>query len=308
MNDTPHIIIVTYNGMQWLSKCLESTTPYPVVIVDNNSTDDTVEYIKRNHPEMKLIVQTKNLGFGQANNIGISYALREGAEYIFLLNQDAYLKPGCIERLINSQRKSPEYGILSPLHLNGQGDRLDNYFSNYLNFRANPDFYSDFVLNKPRKEIYEVPFVNAAGWLVSRKCLETVGGFDPMFFHYGEDDNYCQRVHYHGLKVGVCPETSLKHDRETREIKKMESGTSEYFENKAKSLKIRFTNINKPYLNELLILGRKRKRAWKKSLFKLKFKQAAYLKLEIEMLGQVHKEVLESRKQTKKEGLTYLSC
>ena len=86
------IIIVTYNAMPWLSKCLESTKPYAIVVVDNNATDGTVSYIKENYPLITILPQKENLGFGQANNIGMSYALKQGADYVFLLNQDAYLE------------------------------------------------------------------------------------------------------------------------------------------------------------------------------------------------------------------------
>lgn len=85
--------------MQWLQKCLDSCKGYQVIIVDNNSTDGTVSFIKENFPNIHLIPQTENLGFGQANNIGIKYALEQRAEYVFLLNQDAYLQEGCLGNL-----------------------------------------------------------------------------------------------------------------------------------------------------------------------------------------------------------------
>lgn len=105
MPNNVYIIIVTFNGMQWLSKCLESTIPYPVIIVDNDSTDGTVDYIKKHYSEVKLFVNKENLGFGQANNIGISYALQHGAGYVFLLNQDAYLQKSAIGKLIETHKK-----------------------------------------------------------------------------------------------------------------------------------------------------------------------------------------------------------
>ena len=91
------IIIVTYNGMQWLARCLSSCIGYDVIVVDNASTDKTITFIKENFPDVKLIKQNSNLGFGQANNIGLSIALKEDVDYIFLLNQDAYLQPETIK-------------------------------------------------------------------------------------------------------------------------------------------------------------------------------------------------------------------
>ena len=81
------VVIVTYNGVQWIRKCLQSCQDYPVVVVDNQSTDATVEIIQNEFPKVHLIEESKNHGFGQANNIGISYALNKGADYVFLLNQ-----------------------------------------------------------------------------------------------------------------------------------------------------------------------------------------------------------------------------
>ncbi len=302
-----YIIIVTYNAMPWIEQCLKSTANNTVIVVDNASSDDTLAYIQAEHSGVISLPQKTNLGFGQANNIGISYALDLGADYVFLLNQDAYLEPACIAQLINYQIKFPEFGILSPLHLNGQGDRLDKNFSYHVNYQANPDFYSDFVLNKPKKEIYEVPFVNAAGWLLSTSCIKVVGGFDPVFFHYGEDDNYCQRLKYHGFKIGVCKELRLMHDRETRKTKKIISGSNEYFNKKGRILKINFGNINKPYNGELIRLARKRRKAYRKSFIKMNFERARYYKKEVEMLQLVHEEVIHSRAINEKIGRHYLN-
>lgn len=301
------IIIVTYNSMQWLPKCLESTKPYPVIIVDNNSQDNTVEFIETEHPEVSLFKQEKNLGFGQANNIGISHALIQGAEYVFLLNQDAYLEPESIERLIAVHQKNPEYGILSPIHLNGLGNLLDENFSDYLSYRNNKNFFSDFVLGKSKKQIYKVSFVNAAGWLISRTCLKKVGGFDPIFFHYGEDDNYCQRVRYHNLKIGVVPDAFLRHDREERKSLDSQKGSLEYWHSKARSHKINFSNINKDNLSQLETSLKNRRKSFFKAYFKLNFGVAAQYKMEVKMLKEIIPEIRRSRIINRQIGPNYLS-
>lgn len=71
-------------------------------------------------------------------------------------------------------------------------------------------------LNKLKNTIYPIHFINAAGWLLSKKCIETVGGFNPSFFHYGEDENYIQRIKYHNFSVGVLINSKIFHDREFR--------------------------------------------------------------------------------------------
>ena len=302
------IVIITFNALQWLKRCLESTNGYQVVIVDNASTDGTVAYIKNNFPEVHLLEQTQNLGFGQANNLGMRYALDQGAEFVFLLNQDAYLQSGCLETLIKVHTENSDYGILSPIHLNGSGNRLDRNFSNYVNYTANPDFYSDFVLKKPLQEIYEVPFVNAAGWLLSRDILEKVGGFDPIFFHYGEDDNYCQRARFHGFKIGVVPTAFLYHDRAERPKKEIKHASSAYFELKEKNFKVKYANINEENLDQLYKLLKRRQKYRQRALVKLNFSNANYLKKEIDLLKQIIPQIEKSRKLTlKNEGSLYLN-
>ena len=210
-----YIIIVTYNGSKWIQKCLESCSNYPVIVVDNNSIDNTISIIENDFPEVTLIKQTNNLGFGKANNIGVRKAFDLGADYVFLLNQDAYLVGDTIKDLINTHQSNLDYGILSPIHLNGSGNKLDRNFSYYLNYDKNKKFYSDYILEaKSKHKLYEVPFVNAAAWLLPKSTLKNIGGFDPIFFHYGEDNNYCQKVIKEGLKIGVVSDCYVKHDRE----------------------------------------------------------------------------------------------
>lgn len=301
-----YIIIVTYNPMPWLSKCLESTKPCTVVVVDNNSTDATVTFIKENYPSITILPQKENLGFGQANNIGMSYALKQGADCVFLLNQDAYLEKDTIEKLIEVHKKNENFGILSPIHLNGKGDRLDQNFSHYLNYNANPDFYSDFVLKKTLSEVYEVPFVNAAGWLVSKNCLETVGGFDPVFFHYGEDDNYCQRVLFHRLKIGVVPQVFLKHDRESRIFKQDQDGEKGIFSKQERAIKMKYANINNEDFSEVKKLIKKSNKAAIKSFLKLRFKASEFYRMEAALLMKITPEIEKSRLLNKIKGPTYL--
>jgi len=246
-----YVIIVAFNGERWLKTCLDSLINHVdkshVIIVDNGSTDDSRNLINDYYPESILLPQPSNLGFGRANNIGISYALQQGADYVFLINQDAYLQPQCIDRLIKASLKYPDYGILSPIHLTWKGDELEHYFSRFA--LKNPKFYSDYVLGNPLESVYEVPFVNAAGWLLPKRSLEVIGGFDPMFFHYGEDNNYCQRVLYHGYKIGIVPSGFLCHDSKVRQEQPQYLFSDIYFRDEVNKLQIDLGDINKKVTN-----------------------------------------------------------
>lgn len=223
------IVIVTFNALPWIEKCIKSALfsniQNDIILIDNHSTDNTVSWIKSNFSDIIVIPLSKNLGFGQANNIGMAKALELGADAVFLMNQDVYLTANALEALWQQSQQHPEYGILSPMHYNGSGTALDTNFSNYIIPSKCPKLYSDALVGNYQQSIYPLPFVNAAAWLVSKACLERVGGFNPSFFHYGEDDNYCQRVLYHGLKIGVVPTTKIFHDRE-------QTRKNNYFKNK----------------------------------------------------------------------------
>lgn len=221
MNSTSvYIVIVTYNPKIWIDKCFsslrKSTIPLKIIVIDNGSIDGSQALIQEKYPEVEFIDAKQNLGFGKGNNIGIKKAYDAGADYIFLLNQDAWIENNTIQKLIEVANQNPEYGIISPMHLNGNGSTLDNNFSFYIATGLSKSLFSDMYLNTYDNKIYSQKFVNAAAWLMTRKCIENVGGFSPSFFHYSEDDNYCQRVLYHGFKIGVVPMAKIYHDRDSK--------------------------------------------------------------------------------------------
>jgi GT2 family glycosyltransferase len=170
----------------------------------------TTKIVEKEFENVRLIKLKKNLGFGKANNIGLKIALEEDAEYVFLLNQDAYIKKNTIEKLIKIQNKYPKFGILSPFHLDYSGENIEFYFSTIINPFDCPGFINDMYL-KNYKDVYEINFVHAACWLISKECLQTVGGFDPLFNHYGEDNDYVNRAYFHNFKIGVVSDTFVFH-------------------------------------------------------------------------------------------------
>lgn len=262
-----YTIIITYNATRndWISKCLNSllnsNLKTEIIVVDNNSDDSTIEVIRQNFPEVKLIESKENLGFGKANNLGIKEALKKDYDYVFLLNQDAWIEKETIENLIKIANENPDFGVVSPIHLNGKGTALDYSFSKQISPQFCENLYSDFVLNQVENRIYESGFVCAAAWLVSKKCLKKVGGFSPTFFHYAEDDNYVHRLSFRGLKIGVYPFSKIYHDRQGRENSKFDSQQ----ELSKRRLLLKYSNPNENFSikKELRILKNKR---WKARL------------------------------------------
>ena len=207
-------VVATYNGAAWIGECLGSLVhgsyPVQVIVVDNGSTDGTLEMVG-GFPSVVCLPQTANLGFGRANNLGIRRALADGAELVLLLNQDARVEADCLAELVRASLAHPECGVLSPLHLNDEASAFDPTFASCLGLGA-PDFAWDAYTGQTRP-LYPIRFVNAAAWLITAQCLATVGGFDPLFFVGGEDNDYCHRVRHHGLQVGVVPAAAARHSR-----------------------------------------------------------------------------------------------
>ena len=192
--------------MPWIERCLGSLCasghPVDIYVRDNASDDGTAAYIREHFPQVHLEAGTDNLGFAGANNLGLRYALAGGYDAVYLMNQDAWVEPETLGLLSAASEAHPEFGALSPLQLDASGG-YDAQFEK----RCRPD------LSQP---LQEVPFVMAAHLFLTRHCLETVGLFAPVFPFYGEDENYCQRVGYHGLRIGIVTAARAVHDRAER--------------------------------------------------------------------------------------------
>lgn len=212
------VVIVTYNAEKWLDVCLAPFVDLPkdmcVVVVDNLSSDKTVDIIKKKYKFVKLFNSGENLGFGRANNIGIQWAYDNQYEHVFLLNQDACIDIDSIYKLCDLQSKHPEYYCLSPMNYVSE-NKLEKQFSHYLEQSG----LSDIVKN-PKNEVYDIKTTAAALWLLSRKCISVVGAFNPSFLHYAEDSNYVQRIFWHGGKMGLAPKIIGYHYRAESDEKK----------------------------------------------------------------------------------------
>ena len=209
-------IIITYNGFKWVDKCFSSlrNADYPIktIVIDNGSSDGTQQAIAEKYPEVKLIQSGTNLGFGKANNIGIQAAMNEGADYIFLLNQDAYLLEGSFKSMIEAFEKEPSAGIISPVHLAGDEQNFDYGFSRYIKPENTPNLFED-IIKGDVKFLYNSKFINAAAWLIKSEVIKAIGMFHPIFDHYVEDNEYVHRLGSKGLGLFVYPHFKIVHDR-----------------------------------------------------------------------------------------------
>lgn len=213
------VIIVTYNAMKWAEKCFsslrKSSIPIQTIVVDNGSTDGTQNYIQHNFPEVEFVQSEKNVGFGIANNKGIEIAYKKGADFFYLMNQDAWIFENSFEKLLEVYENYPnknEIGVLSPMHLDGSEKKLDLHFERYLaRYTEYNRLVSDLFIDKT-KSFYEINFINAAHWLIPKQTIEEIGGFNPYFFHGAEDYDYVNRLKYFDKKIILCPHSTVVHD------------------------------------------------------------------------------------------------
>ncbi|MDH6251923.1 N-acetylglucosaminyl-diphospho-decaprenol L-rhamnosyltransferase [Chryseobacterium sp. H1D6B] len=303
---TTYIIIVTYNAMKWAEKCFTSLRHSSVsvncIVIDNGSADGTQEYIKTNFPEVDFIQAEKNLGFGKANNIGIEKAYQEGADFFYLMNQDAWLYQDSLEKLLEvytHYQNKEEIGILSPMHVDGTEERLDVFFERYLarNTHINRLFSDTFY--KKLKEYYEIDFVNAAHWFLPRKTIEEVGGFNPYFFHYSEDYEYVQRIMYFNKKILICPKSLVVHDGK-QDFNKTSHINARRVQREQRYLNPKF-DFNKEILNKDFLPD------IAKQILKLQFSNASDTFKEYQYQSKRYEEITNSREILKNKNAAFLN-
>jgi GT2 family glycosyltransferase len=263
------VIVVTFNGLRWLDRCLGSVraseVPADLYVWDNDSTDGSADFVAGHFPEARLVRSADNLGFAEANNMGMEYALDKGYDYVYLLNQDAWIEPATLGTLVAAHQAHPEFAVLSPLQMTDGFLDLDRQFGRIRSVRGNSLFPN---LCHPRHHKREGPFregsrsddsgresspesvsrVMAAHWLVSREALEKVGVFSRLFPIYGNDDNWCDRARYHGYKVGIVPAARAVHDRAYREEPKEKVIYRNYYMGSL----VRLCDINRPLWERFL--------------------------------------------------------
>ncbi|MCR5713397.1 MAG: glycosyltransferase family 2 protein [Bacteroidales bacterium] len=212
MDNKIFAVIVTYNGKKWYDRSIGRLATFnpevEIIVVDNASSDGSAGYIREQFPSVHLMESGENLGFAKANNLAIRYALDHGADYVLLLNQDAWVEEDTVAGLVATFEENTSVGIAVPMQLDGSGAALDYYFAQNLSGLFVSDAYGHTL-----QPYYDIRYAPAAAWMLSRACFETVGGFDTdLFSHYGEDENYCQRLHFHGLRMVLGTRCAICHD------------------------------------------------------------------------------------------------
>ena len=243
INSLVSIVIVNWNGKKHLSYSLSSLKKinYPsfeVIVVDNGSTDGSIELVNsltRNKKIIKLIKNKKNLGFAEANNIGFREAK---GKYVLLLNNDTKVTPDFLKKLVDVMNENKKIGVVQPKIVFMDSKKLQAGGA----FLTNTGFLYHFGYGKnPDEKKYNQPMdifsANGSCMLVKREVIERVGLFDPDFFCYFEETDFCWRVWLAGYKIIYVPSSVIYH-KGAQTAKRLKSSFVNYhsFKNRIASL------------------------------------------------------------------------
>jgi len=200
------IIIVNYNGKKLLEKCLKSLKAidynnYEIILVDNNSTDNSIEFVKNMYPSIIIIKLDKNYGYAEPNNIGAKNAK---GDLLLFLNNDTLVKSNFITEILKPIKKDPQIAICQSLLLksNSQVDSSGDFVDTLGRVYSSKDKAND---------IKKILSARGASMMVRKECFWELGGFDKNFFASYEDVDLGWRAWLWGYKVVLAPDSIVHH-------------------------------------------------------------------------------------------------
>lgn len=204
------VVVVNFNGLNLLQGCLASlshqTYPrekYEIIIADNGSSDESVNYIKNNYPKVLLIQNLTNEGFASPNN---KAALLAKGEFLAMLNNDMHVKEDWIAALVASQQRTGAECVGGAI-LNGDGSEID-FFGGLIDcfgFTYSPYHRKTSSLLNEIKQEEDVFYVSGGALLINKEVYLSIGGLDEDMYLYHEDDDLCWRLWLLGYRVVASP-------------------------------------------------------------------------------------------------------
>jgi len=210
-------VILNTNRRDDTLECLASLAQsdysnHETLVLDNHSTDGSVEAIQAAFPQVDIIHLEENKGYAGNNNVGIQIAVERGAAWIFVLNEDTVLAPDCLSKMVEVGEHDPEIGVIGPLvyhhdeadFIQTAGGVLGRYWES-----------THVAQNELDQGQYATPhivdWISGCGILVRRAVIEQVGMLDERYFYYWEETEWCLRAGLHGWKIINVPQAKMWH-------------------------------------------------------------------------------------------------
>lgn len=218
------VVIVNYNTVNHLDDCLQSVqreSPAETIVIDNGSTDGSTELVVRRYPEVRIIIDPTNPGFGTAANNAIATA---SSPYVLLLNADTVLRPGTVAGITRYLDRNPEVAVVGPRLLNEDGSLQRSTFffptpmmiflaESRLGYAARyvPGFRDAYLRTWAHDRPRRVPWVRGAAMGIRRQAFDDVGGFDSEYAMYFEEVDFCFRLESNGWLTHFAPVADVVH-------------------------------------------------------------------------------------------------
>lgn len=220
------VIVLNYNSLEDTLSCVDSFNRIrylrkKLLVIDNSSPDGSGLQLRKHLKEDDFYQCPKNTGYAGGNNIGISLALKSGADYVFIVNPDIRLPPTSIEDYISTFNEDPSIGAINPIQIKEDGKTIDAKFANSVLRPIKVDAVTTQDL--PARERFYSNDLLGAAIMISRQSLEKVGGFDPLYFAYSEESDLCRRLRLKNFALAITTCSPVTHLR-TKES----SGVSDF--------------------------------------------------------------------------------
>lgn len=214
------IIVLNYNGKDCLPLCLESLRKltYPnweIIVVDNGSSDGSLQVAEKAFPECHFVRNAENLGFAKGMNVGMRTALARQADWFWLVNYDAIADSRALDHLMTTAEKHPRAGLLSPVIYDASTQAV--WFAkgrrDFLRMRT---VHSNPTKEEFASDAYASEFLTGCALLVKKQLVETIGFLDERFFLYYEDADYSLRAARAGFACLVVPQARVWHSEKSQ--------------------------------------------------------------------------------------------
>lgn len=191
-----------------------------LIVLDNQSSDGSVQAIRDAYPDVEIIALQENLGYAGNNNVGIAAAMQAGADWVFVLNEDTILAPDCLEQLIAVGESDSRIGIVGPMVYHHSEPQVIQSAGGVLGKYWQSSHLAQNELDRGQfDQPHAVEWISGCAILVRRQVIEQVGALDTRFFYYWEETEWCLRTARAGWRIVHVPQAKLWHKGVQRDYK-----------------------------------------------------------------------------------------